>query len=273
MLSIDTDYITDGGCPAPYLKRIAEAGFSHVSWCHHWNTDFVYCDPEVEQIAEWLGEFGLTLLDLHASAGVEKGWVSLHEYERLSGIELVQNRIEMTARLGGDVIVLHVPGAPESEAEAGMFRAQLRRSLNALEPFARGQGVRIAIENGFDDDFVRLRELFDEYVPDYLGLCYDCGHGNLGGRQGLDHLECLKSRLIAVHLHDNDGSGDQHNLPFCGTVDWPRLCRIIAASAYTKCVSLEVLMGGPGAEYEQEFLAKALEAAQALSDMIEGQRE
>ncbi|KKN76715.1 hypothetical protein LCGC14_0366860, partial [marine sediment metagenome] len=41
----------------------------------------------------------------------------------------------------------------------------------------------------------------------------------------------------------NDGSGDQHNLPFSGTVDWPRLVRTIAESSYVKPLSLEVTMG------------------------------
>ena len=65
-LSLTTDYATDTGNPEPYLKRIAEAGFSHVHWCHHWNTDFLYSPYEIAQIAEWLDDFGLRLLDLHA---------------------------------------------------------------------------------------------------------------------------------------------------------------------------------------------------------------
>ena len=99
MLSITTDYVQDFGSPGPYLKRIAEAGFSHIHWCHHWHTDFVYSDPEVDQIAAWMHDYSLQLCDLHASAGVEKSWTSSREYERLAGVELVKNRIAMAARL------------------------------------------------------------------------------------------------------------------------------------------------------------------------------
>ena len=42
MLSITTDYAKDVGDPSPYLRSIAEAGFSHLHWCHQWNTDFLY---------------------------------------------------------------------------------------------------------------------------------------------------------------------------------------------------------------------------------------
>lgn len=272
MLAVTSDYAKSTGCPEPYLRQIAEAGFSHVHWCHHWNGDFVYSVHEVEQIANWLAEFGLQLLDLHASQGQEKYWLSTQEYERLAGLELVKNRVEMTARLASDVIILHVPAAPQALAatkEREALWTQLRRSLDDLSPFAADRGVRIAIENmaGDGDHWALIRDLFAEYGPEYLGLCYDSGHGNIAN-PGLDHLEALKDRLISVHLHDNDGQSDQHRLPFSGTVDWERLTRIIAESAYTKCLSLEVSMRQSEISDEKVFLAKAFEAGMALAEMV-----
>jgi len=258
VLSITTDYAKDTGDPSPYLKHIAETGFSQIHWCHQWNTDFLYSKWEIEQIQQWLSEYGLQLLDLHGSAGGEKDWASPQEYQRLSGVELVRNRIEMTAELSADVVIMHVPHDPES--------VPIRRSLDELEPFARERNVRIAIENG---SFEAIAELLGEYDPEYLGLCYDCGHGNIGAAAGLDHLESLKERLISVHLHDNDGTGDQHQLLFMGTVDWPRLARIMAQSAYTRCVSMEVSVRRSGIEDEMEFLKKAFETGTAFSRMIE----
>jgi hypothetical protein len=35
-LSINTDYLTDKLSPEPCLRRIADAGFTHIHWCHHW---------------------------------------------------------------------------------------------------------------------------------------------------------------------------------------------------------------------------------------------
>ena len=260
-LSITSDYMKDRGDPSPYLRRIADAGFAHVHWCHQWNTDFLYSHSEIEQIQRWLAEYGLRLLDLHASAGAEKNWASPREYERLAGVELVKNRLEMTARLGGDVIIMHIPDEPGCDP--------LRKSLDELEGYARGLNVRIAIENG---KFEAIRPVLSERDPGCVGLCYDAGHGNLGGGNGLDHLDALKSRLISVHLHDNDGTKDQHNLPFSGTVDWPRLAGIMAQSAYTKCVSMEVVIANSGIGDETEFLGAAYKAGMRLSRMIEEQR-
>ena len=269
-LSITTDYACDTGCPEPYLRQIAETGFTHIHWCHHWNTDFLYSPAEIDQIRCWLQAFGLQLLDIHASDGREKNWSSLREYERLAGVGLVQNRIDMAAQLGGAAIVMHVPNLRDASTQEQTW-GQLLKSLDALQPYAGARNVRIALENTTDDSVSHIGRLFDLYGPQYLGLCYDCGHGNLTGR-GLDQLEALKERLIAVHLHDNDGNGDQHKIPFTGTVDWPRLAGIMACSAYGKCVSMESNMHHSDTRDERTFLQQAYAAGMKLTGMIDSAR-
>jgi sugar phosphate isomerase/epimerase len=269
-LSITTDYVTSLGSPEQYLRDIAAAGFTHIHWCHQWNTDFLYSRPEIDQIARWLDEVGLRLLDLHGSAGVEKCWYSRVEYERLAGVELVANRLEMTARLGGGVVIMHIPTAPEQPEEASIYWGVLRRSLDALAPVSRATGVRIAIENGGRGHMVTITRVLSEYDGDYVGLCYDCGHGNTAG-EGLDYLERLKDRLISVHLHDNDGTADQHKPMFTGTVDWGRLARIMAASSYDKPVSQELSIRLSGLD-EPGLLAQALRDGQRLTAMIAAHR-
>ena len=272
MLSITTDYVQDTGSPEPYLRRIADAGFSYLHWCHHWNTDFLYSTHEIDQIAAWLDELGLRVLDVHASHGREKTWGSSREYERLAGIELVKNRIEMASQLGSDVIILHLPSLSspgDADNDAGLDR--VRRSLDTLAPYARARGVRIALENMAVDNFDVIGQLFSEYSADFLGLCYDAGHGNISGR-GLDRLEQFKDRLISVHLHDNDSTGDQHNLLFSGTVDWDRLARIMAASSYKKCVSMELSIGRSGIVDEALFLQRAFDTGAKFAAMIADRR-
>jgi sugar phosphate isomerase/epimerase len=271
MLSITTDYVQDSGSPRPYLARIAAAGFSHVHWCHQWNTDFVYADPEIEQIGAWLHDYGLQVCDMHASAGVEKWWLSPREYERLAGVELVKNRIRMAARLSCDVIIMHVPAEPEDTTENNLFWTRLLKSLDALQPYAREHGVRIALENLFPENFDTLEKILAEYDSDYAGLCYDSGHANISGL-GLERLDRLKDRLISVHLHDNDGAEDQHNLLFSGTVDWERLARVVAESAYTKPVSMEVAIHHFGSRDERAFLEAAFETGMAFARKVAGYR-
>jgi sugar phosphate isomerase/epimerase len=286
-LSVTTDYAADRGDPTPYLRRIADAGFTRIHWCHHWEDDFIYSEPEVEQLGAWLAGYGLAMLDLHGSIGVEKVWCSPREYQRRAGVELVKNRIEMVAALSCRVVIMHTGGPDPSAPD--LYWTQIRKSLDELQPVARAHGVRIALENGA---WPLIRGLLAEYPPDFLGLCYDSGHGNLDARRrryapesvpanlrpllerfppagdGLDELELVQDRLISVHLHDNDGQSDLHNPIFSGTVDWPRLARIMATSSYAGPVSMEVTLVNSGFTDEAAFLAHAFDTGTRFAGMI-----
>ena len=201
------------------------------------------------------------MVDLHGPVGPEKDWGSRREYERLAGVELVANRMEMVAQLGSDVVIMHLPAEPEWDG--------MRRSLDALEPVSRRLGVRVAVEN---IEFAPVERVLEWYEPSFVGLCYDSGHGNLRPG-GLDWLESRKDRLISVHLHDNRGGRDEHNPLFSGTVDWARLAGIVARSSYGKCVSMEVTMKDSGIADETAFLRTVHETGGRLSQMIEAERQ
>ncbi|NJD58056.1 MAG: sugar phosphate isomerase/epimerase [Anaerolineae bacterium] len=270
MLSITSDYYQSEGDTLPYLRRIAEAGFTHVHWCHHWSNDYLYSDDEIGEIKAWFKQFNLLLLNLHASQGREKYWVSFDDTRRLAGLELVKNRIAMPARLGGNVTIIHIPTTEPHELRTARM-VQIRRSLDELEAFTRSRAVRMALENMDGDEFLVLETLLAEYDPVYLGLCFDSGHANLGG-PGLEKLDQLKGRLIALHLHDNDGVSDQHKIPFTGSVNWPELARVIASSAYQACVNLEVGIHHTGYQDEMSFLQHSHQAGEKLTAMIESGR-
>jgi len=271
MLSITSDFVTDKGCPGPYLKMIADEGFSHIHWCHQWNTDFLYSDCEIEQIEKWLKEYGLKLTDLHASVGPEKNWGSLIEYERQAGVLLVKNRLDMTACLGGAAIVMHLPPGIFIEQDKEKCWEQLFRSLDTLEPYAKERNIKIAVENG---DFPSLNKVFTKYGKDFIGLCYDCGHGNLlPGETGIDELEKVKDRLIATHLHDNDGTKDQHKLIFSGSINWKRLAGVIASSAYKKWLNMEPSIRNTGITEPVIFLKEAFKTGNKFSKMVDELRK
>jgi sugar phosphate isomerase/epimerase len=264
-LSLTSDFLSDSGYPEPALQAIAAAGFTHVHWCHHWCTDFLYGPAEIAAIGTWLKQYGLKLRDLHGTSGHEKCWWSQREYERLAGVELVVNRLRMTAELGGTAVVLHVPRAGEGPEDTW---DRLRCSLDAMIPEMRQLGVRVAFENMPDDDFWMIRRLLKEYGDDIAGLCYDCGHGNMGEARGLAYLEEFKDRLLVMHLHDNDGTRDQHMVPFTGTVDFPTLTGIVARSAYQGCITLESNVGNVAEAARPTFVDDAFRAARRLNDMV-----
>ncbi len=289
MLSITTDYKVDQGDPQASLRAIAEAGFTHLHWCHHWNTDFVYHIAEMEQIGQWLKAYGLQLADVHGSEGKEKFWYSPKEYARLAGVELVKNRIDFAARLGGDAVVMHAYPPTQAPALAG-FNAliwdQLRKSLDALQPYALERGIRIALENLIDfagvdagavamadtaDNFDLILKAYAHYPAEYIGFCYDAGHAILGYSR-MDRLAPLMERLCVLHLHDNNGQADQHLLVFAGAVDWALAAALIAQSPYAKPISYEVSMRNTGITDEPQFLQQAYITGVQFAKLVAAQR-
>ncbi len=270
-LSINTDYRRDAGDPKPFLRRIAEAGFRYIHWCHHWATDYLYSDHEIEQVGRWLKEFDLRLNDLHASHGQEYQYFSPREYTRRAGVALIKNRIDMTTRLGSDTIILHLHAEPVGEQLDPNYWPPVHRSLDELLPYARERGVRIALENLFPSNHATLSRVLSEYDPEDIGVCFDPGHANIVG-DGLEFLETVMSRLIALHLNDNDGASDQHRVIFAGIHDWDRLAAIIAASGYTKPLGLEVTMDHTGIDDEKAFLTDALTTGTRFAQMVANHR-
>jgi sugar phosphate isomerase/epimerase len=267
---IATDYLVDKGDIEPSLAAIAEAGYRHVHWVQHWNDDYFYTPSEIRHIRGWFSRYGLAMPNLHSSHGIEKQWGNPDEYRRQAGVELVGNRVRMTAELGGDVVVLHPfytrqPEGLLDEAATGLNLAAMRRSLDELRPLCLEGGVRLALENLPDglQVFELVTRLLGEYPADFLGLCFDSGHGNMTPGS-LDLLDQWKDRLICMHLHDNLGKADQHLLPYSGTVDWTGMMRLIGGSAYQDHVVLEVSRHSYKDMTDAQFLSKAREIGEKL---------
>jgi sugar phosphate isomerase/epimerase len=268
-IAMVTGYAEDAGAADECLSSIAGAGFSVFQWTHHWNRDFLYGDSEIRHIVDLKDSLGLSLRDVHGAVGPEKSWFSELEYQRIAGVELVRNRISLCAALDGSVLVMHVPRFIPENAKRW---SQLRKSLDELEPRCREKSIRIAVENMRQDDFRGIEELLESYSPEFLGLCYDSGHGNIGN-DGPGHLEKISDRLLAVHLHDNDGFDDQHRPLFTGTVDWERLASILAESTYEGYLTVEVHRKiFTEAEPKSTFLVGSHQAAEKFLEMIKQHR-
>lgn len=276
-VAVNTDYAGGLGCPEKRLANMARVGFTHVHWCHQWNTDFAYMEGEINQIKQWFKQYGLTLLDIHGSVGPEKNWFSPVEYQRQAGRELVANRMKMLRELDGTgTVMMHIPAflSITSEVERPAILKKLdalRKSLDELMPLSRELNVPIAVENTAYDTFEIIETLLAEYPPEFLGLCYDSGHGHLFDNKGLDHLDHNKDRLMALHIHDNDGTGDLHQPPFYGTLEWERFASILKASPYPREISFEIgVKNTPFAENHEAFMDDAYARCLKFTKMVRG---
>ena len=141
------------------------------------------------------------------------------------------------------------------------------RRLQKLAAYARVCGIKIAVENVFLKGY--LEYILAHLSDDNLGVCFDSGHSHYYFDGDFDFSFCT-DRVFAVHLHDNDKSGDQHLLPFDGTINWAPLVRSLQNSGYSGPVTLETA-------YQKEYLAtdalsfyqKARERGHKLADLFD----
>ena len=106
------------------------------------------------------------------------------------------------------------------------FKLWLEKSLEFWKPLAKraeSLGCKIAIENIFEDEPTNLRVLMEAMASENFGICFDTGHCNLFSTVSLDKwLDDLGEYIVELHLHDNDGSADQHYSIGDGTFNFDR---------------------------------------------------
>lgn len=195
---------------------------------------------------------------------------------RRQDIEELKRWLELYAVLGVRAAVLH-PGGRDCcdpvPLSAELFEAN-RESLAELASHAARGPTVICLENG--PSAGELLRLVQAAGPEELGICLDTGHlgfmRRLAGSAAQSEYDFIREAgrfLKAVHVDDNDGSGDRHFFPFDGgSVDWAGVMHGLRDVGYDGLFGLEV----PGETNcsVQERLAK-LELASRFVDALMGQ--
>ena len=103
----------------------------------------------------------------------------------------------------------------------------LENSLMTWRPLLKravGMGLKMAIENIFEDEPASLRLLMEEMGSEHFGICFDTGHFNLFSRLPLEEwMGQLRPYIVELHLHDNHRSSDEHIAIGDGTFDFAAL--------------------------------------------------
>ena len=185
------------------------------------------------------------LLPKLRAACAEAPFVSMHVSPNLwcwdpAGLRA---EIELAGKIGAKTLVVHRETLGLIDPDSRPDIPEIRR----LCAQARMLGVRLALENGPDSmwalDYL-LEALGDKPEQTNLGICIDVGHAHIShdaGRQPItSYLERYRSQLIHLHLHDNNGTGDDHLSPGAGTIDWHAVIKTIGQIGYQGPAVLEI---------------------------------
>ncbi|MBP5767054.1 MAG: sugar phosphate isomerase/epimerase, partial [Clostridia bacterium] len=103
-------------------------------------------------------------------------------------------------------------------------------------------------------------------------VCLDTGHCAVCGVKAGDAVrETGKEYLAVLHVHDNNGRGDFHWLPYFGVIDWRDFTAALKEIGYDGSLSLETNVPGgvPEAAREPMELALAKMAAVLAGNLQE----
>jgi len=108
----------------------------------------------------------------------------------------------------------------------------LEVSLATWRPLARrarAAGLRLVLENVYEQTPEEMEPLLRELSGEGVGFCFDPGHASVYGRATVRQwLEALGGHLQALHLHDNHGRHDDHLGLGQGLIDFEDLFDFLA---------------------------------------------
>ena len=183
-------------------------------------------DNSWEKIAANLSELNLHFT-VHPPAwdhNVAAGLYSLRKTAR----DLNISALNVAKIIGAKQVVFHT-GYCDSGSYFNRKTAQ-KHSLEALYELieiAKPEGIRVAVENVAppqkalytQEEFVHILDEIDK-TAQYL---LDLGHAHMNHWNLPWVIRQIAPRLCGVHIHDNNGEGDQHLPIGRGTIEWEKV--------------------------------------------------
>ena len=239
------------------IRLMADAGFDAIDFSFHISEEYYgeQTDGEAGKTKflawkELADSCGIVFNQAHAPEGS-----SFRDMNRtVQRFHDIRRAIRNASYLGIPIIVVHpvqhlqycLDGVPEQLFEWNM------QFYNALKPYCEEYGVKVAVENMWqqpgalkiDHSTCSRPEEFVRYVDtlnsEWFVACLDIGHAPIVGVDPCDLIRALgKDRLKALHVHDVDGKGDLHTLPYLSKVNWDSVCAALKEIGYEGDLTFE----------------------------------
>ncbi len=269
------------------VRMVADAGFDawdfsmHVMACYDWSkgtvipSDHPLNGDAYLEYAYKLGEIGrengIVCNQSHSPYPVHVPEVRAKTVRAL----------ECTAAAGGKICVVH-PVNNFTPAQNAEYYAEFL-------PAAKKLGVKIAAENMYNWDnaaghaavaaccspqsFIDNLEAVGS--PD-LVACLDLGHAEMMHYFGVSAVDMIyalgNERLQALHIHDNDRTHDNHQIPFSMDIDFEPIVKALKDIGYNGYFTLEAAgyIGKYSSDDVKGGVKKLAAAARRLAEMFEG---
>ena len=211
----------------------------------NWNTMEIIENDHPLNGNQWR-DFAHQLRHVADECGIECNQSHAPFPSRIVGMDYLKRAIECTAIAGGKICIIHPDNNASAEENAKMY--------NELLPFAKEHGVKIATENMWNwksgaprgcPAACSLAEDFKKHIDivndPYLVACLDIGHAEMecAGDGAPYMIRELGDRLQALHIHDTDKIGDNHQIPFSLKINFNEVAKALKEINYPGVLTLE----------------------------------
>ncbi|MBK5113638.1 MAG: sugar phosphate isomerase/epimerase [Candidatus Heimdallarchaeota archaeon] len=224
------------------VELVAEPPYCHIS---------SFSIEEKKAIKNEAIDLGLELT-LHATFS-DVNIAAFNKTIRLFSLKIMKECIDFSQEIGSRVITIH-PG--ELSAGGHTFpQVVIKNNFAAFEEIAEyveNKDVIVGYENmpiftwtQFEECYAPelISQIVKEINSESLGITWDIGHSNTTKYSQLDFLDCFKSKLVHIHIHDNaghiEGWKDTHLEIGKGTILWKSLLAEIKKTNYNGSYILE----------------------------------
>ena len=211
------------------LDRIWDAGIPLVEiFCARQHLDY-HNRAQIAELGHWFRESELKLHSLHSPLHTDEyaGRSGPHavinitepvKSKRIPMLDEIKRALEVAETIPFPYLIQHI-GVTGQEYDERYVEAAFT-ALEEISLFARQRGVEVLLENTPNALGTAERLLlFLNTTHLNVNVCLDVGHAHMN--EGVESAyRSLKSRIRSTHVHDNDGTRDDHRVPGAGTIDW-----------------------------------------------------
>ncbi|WP_231188408.1 sugar phosphate isomerase/epimerase family protein [Haladaptatus sp. DYF46] len=176
--------------------------------------------PSPRELSELRREYDLTFT-LHAPF---RDWNlgSFNDASRRASVEQVKRTLDDAAAADAGAVVVHGGSVPRRYPDPVREKAKRNaiQSLSECAEHAAHVGIPLCLENQPRSDSTERHTTTPSDLEgmitdvgadsDWLKLTLDVGHATVNGYEWRTFVERFGNRIEIVHLHDNDGTNDDH---------------------------------------------------------------
>lgn len=240
----------DPQTPTETISLAHRQGFEGVEIaCEYPRGPLDYTPERVLQLRRHAQECDMPLLVHAPHIGVKLA--DINPRIREASVQTVKDGIDFASQVDARIVTTHLGNTPKARLELACesVRKALLNSVQSLVEYAEGRGVTVAIENvqldrgavweeAMGKTAEEIIDVLKEIDAKNLGVTFDVGHAHTLGDPA-DFAVKLAPYTVNVHLHDNDGSRDQHLVIGEGTIDFPKVLQVLKENDYAGPLVLE----------------------------------